>query len=286
MKTKYLLILSVIGWLPHDSTRLDYYSFYTHDKNFFLTYCYSLEGSTMINQSDNYSYYYYNQTEPKMYMRNSLDLVFAVLAIILSILGLFLNACTIAIIIRGDNFGKGIKIQLINLAVADILCSLATVALKASNCLEGFLLMLQLCRVLELFNPLVFLARLISNTAISLERFVAVYFPLKMREYRRRHVITVIIAIWMISALLKIFWSLTNNVYVHHYANPELPCMSKIYLPPTKGRIASYVGFVCLPVLIIVTCYTLICIKLKRRKVIGEQHRSNYSSVNIQVNKT
>ena len=242
----------------------------------------------MINQSDNYSYYYYNETEPRTHLNNSLDLVYTVLTFILAIVGLFFNACTITIIIRGDNFGKGIKIQLMNLAVADVLCSLASVTAEISDSVEGLPMLhkLNFCRMLQMLNPIVFLGSLLSNTAISLERFVAVYFPLKMREYRRRHVITVIATVWVLSVLINLQWLLTNDIYVHHYANPEFACISQNYLPPTKLRIASYAGFVCLPVLIIVTCYTLICIKLKRRKVIGEQHRSSHSSVNIQVRKT
>ena len=254
-----------------------------------LICCCSLESSTMINQSDNYSYYYYNETEPRTHLNNSLDLVYTVLTFILAIVGLFFNACTITIIIRGDNFGKGIKIQLMNLAVADVLCSLASVTAEISDSVEGLPMLhkLNFCRMLQMLNPIVFLGSLLSNTAISLERFVAVYFPLKMKEYRRRHVITVTVAVWILPVLMNLQRLFTSDVYFRDYFSPdEFACLSEIYLPPSTVRIALYVGFVCLPVLIIITCYTLICIKLKRRKVIGEQHRSNHSSVNIQVNKT
>lgn len=239
----------------------------------------------MINQSENYSYYYYSEIVTGADLSMSLDALYNAFIIFLAILGIFFNACTIAIITKGTKFGKGIQIQLINLAVADILCSLVALVTKISDSIEGvpISLILQFCEVLHLLIPLVFQASLLSNTAISLERLVAVYFPLRMREYRQRHVIITTITIWLLAAMTNIYWLLQRSAYDDLHPAVESKCTLRYHVMPTEIQEALYMIINCLPVTIIVASYTLIGIKLMRRKVIGEQHKSSSSHINKRV---
>ena len=235
----------------------------------------------MANASDNYQAELPTNFTP-------LDVIYILLTILSAVLGLCFNSLTIAIIVKGKNFGKNIKIQLTNMAVADTLCSLATLI---SGIAEGLSILrvpyiLEFCGLLQFVNALLFHGSLMSNTAISLERFVAVYFPLKMREYRRVHVVTVVIAVWLLSFLDLAQWISDIKMFTDPQFNPERVCTAQTYLAPTDAMIASYVTCACFPVFIIVVSYTLICIKLKRRKVIGEEIRCRNSYVNIQVNIT
>ena len=232
----------------------------------------------MVNQSENYScYYYYNDTEPRTHCYNLLETAYVASTLSVATLGLFFNVCAITIITKGKRFGKSIKTQLINLTVADMLCSVVSIVSKVFTGLKG-LSAVQFWIALEFLVSFVFLASLLSNTAISLERFVAVYFPLKMREYRRKHVTIVVVTIWTLSAVTNALWFLKGE------GTPEFKCYYYQYdAPPTGIRLVLYGVIVCCPVIIMITCYTLICIKLKRRKVIGERRWRKQSRVNIQV---
>ena len=59
----------------------------------------------------------YNEMELDSIINLSIHVLFA-------ILGICLNSLTILVLLRGSKFGKAIKIQLINLAIADLLSSL------------------------------------------------------------------------------------------------------------------------------------------------------------------
>ena len=238
----------------------------------------------MLDCSKNYSYYY-NDTEPRTHSDNLLEVAYVGITVFLSILGLCFNACAVTIIIKGSKFGKSIRIQLINMAVADILCSLAAIVSGISDSLEGLPVsyVVQFQKAQQFTMPVLYIASLLSNTVISMERFVAVYFPLKMREYRRRHVITVIVIIWVLSVVVNLQLLLKKDAIVYHPVNIRLACTLKRKPPLSVVRVASYVIVICLPVVIIVTCYTLIGVKLARRTVIGVKRGNRQSSVNTQV---
>ena len=205
-----------------------------------------------------------------------------------ALLGLFLNTLTITILLKGKKFGKGIRIQLVNLAVTDTLCSLVALVYAI---VEGVVVLpsfsgystLKVCGFLQYVATLLFKASLMSNTVISLERFVAVYFPLKMRDYQRRHIIAVTIAIWIFAFLSNLQLLYRVKFYSSPLYNPNYLCISKIFFSPTAMDISMYSACYFIPVAIIITCYTLISIKLKRRKIIGESHDTKDHSVNIQV---
>ena len=221
---------------------------------------------------------------PRTYLTPS-DIAYITIYGLAALVGLCLNSLTIAIIVNGIKFGKGIKIQLTNMAVADILCSIATLS---SGIVEGLTVLpipyiWEVCGLMQLVNIVFFQASLLSNTAISLERFVAVYFPLKMREYRRRHVIIITVGIWILSVLINLSYIEEFHFYADPLTNPDKFCISELYLAPSAITLVGYSICYFLPLTVIVTSYTLICIKLRRRKVVGEQQSSKDQLVNIQV---
>ena len=219
---------------------------------------------------------------------SSLNIANICIYVLSALLGLFLNTLTIAILLKGKKFGKGIRIQLVNLAIADTLCSLVALVYAI---VEGVVVLpsfssystLKVCGLLQYIMNLLFQASLMSNTAISLERFVAVYFPLKMRDYQRCHVIAVTIAIWIFALVSSLPLVYKMGLYSNPSYNPDYLCMSKLFFIPSPTNIAVYSACYFLPVAVIVTSYTLISIKLKRREVIGERTDADNQRVNIQV---
>ena len=208
--------------------------------------------------------------------------------VVAAILGLSLNILTIIIIIKGKKFGNGIKIQLVNLAVANILCSLSALV---PAIVDGLLLLpnlnigvtIMVCDLLHYAMRVSFQASLTSSTSISLERFVAVYRPIKIREYRCRHIVLTTITIWILSIAVNIQLLFKQDFYSDYAEDSNQTCIFELYVKHSPfDYISDLVGFF-LPLITIVTSYLLICIRLKRRKVIGEQPESSKQQANHQV---
>ena len=223
--------------------------------------------------------------EPRIFL-SSLDIAYISIYGLSALLGLFLNTLTITILLKGKKFGKGIRIQLVNLAVADTLSSLVVFIFAI---FEGLLavpninvyVILDVCGILHYFLNFQFQASLMSNTAISLERFVAVYFPLKIREYRRRHVIAVTIAIWILTFVVDMPWIFEIELHADPSFNKNHFCTSELFLEPVELDLIIYSTCYFFPLTIIVTSYTLICIKLKRRRQIGDHHTVNQQHAQV-----
>ena len=98
-----------------------------------------------------------------------------------AILGTSLNAGSILVIAFGKMCGKGIKLQLVNLAITNMVGAVLIPSYLIStfqpHAYYSFLSS-SLCKFLlwTIYSP--FYVSLLCNMVISLERFVAIYFPL------------------------------------------------------------------------------------------------------------
>jgi hypothetical protein len=91
-----------------------------------------------------------------------------------------------------------VKIQLINLAIADMLAAVVLFIPAISFLLDiNFQWNISLCILFRFVNGLPLFASILSSTAISLERFVIVYFPLKASGYTKTYKYVVVVIIWL-----------------------------------------------------------------------------------------
>lgn len=203
-------------------------------------------------------------------------------------LGLLLNILTLIIILKGRRFGKGIKLQLVNLAIADLILSLTV---PGSSVVGEYITLpypnsTVLCRSQVYLTLVSGYGSLLSSTAISLEKFVAVCFPLKMVMYQRRHIVTIIILIWVFAVSSQLHVLVYSDVYPRNANNGALMCkvfgdrqfewyhfISSIYTP---------IIFL-LPAATICVMYALVGTKLLLRKRIGSKHLSNRKTGNYKV---
>ncbi|XP_067951362.1 mu-type opioid receptor-like [Watersipora subatra] len=203
-----------------------------------------------------------------------------------AILGVTLNVLALVIIICGKRFSRHLKVQLTNLAVADLLCS---ILLPGSGVIGAVLDVsypnsLVLCKAHVFVTYTIFYSSLLFNAAVAVEKMMAVYFPFAMLNYTKNHVIIVTACGWIVAALCQIglLTSCELAVNVNHQENLACyPYKTVTHYNPREYQmivIASAIKY-WTPSAVIAIAYGLIAIKLCRRKNIGESRgrRTHFS---------
>ena len=207
-------------------------------------------------------------------------------------IGSILNGFTIAVIVKGKHFGQNIRLQLLNISVIDLLCCMVTpttIVLGAVTTIP-YPNSNTLCQLQQYLTYSLFYVSLLVNAAIAIEKFIAVYFPLTILKYERRHIVSVIILAWTLAFLLHIDVAIDSLVYPNPDANHTLACLySSSFVTPSKGDYQLFTMKTALKYLVpsftILTAYILIAIKLKQKKEVGD-NTFNRKTINRQVSNT
>ncbi|XP_067939472.1 allatostatin-A receptor-like [Watersipora subatra] len=172
---------------------------------------------------------------------------------------------TVFAIALGKNISSKIKLQLINLAAADLL--LAGLYIPYVSYIyydKQYLRTSWECRI---YLPLALAglhASPIFSAVISLERLFIIFYPLKAKLYTRAHKIVVIICVWLFAAIPEIVKSGYREIAIDSRSG-----VPKCRISPGWNYIAgiwlSVMRYV-IPVVTVVVSYTFIFIKLRRRK--------------------
>lgn len=181
---------------------------------------------------------------------------FVVIYLLESVLGITFNVLTILIIKYGKHVGKAIHLQLINLAVADILIS---IVIPLTNMFHFPIIpriifpnSVIFCKIFMLVSSGTLSTALFWSVVISVERFVAIYFPFKVLGRQRKHKIMLIVAVWMCSYIASIDTLIFGEISVR---NGEPYCKTNLTNTAKAWRIA-FKTFI--PVIIIITMYVLL----------------------------
>ena len=179
----------------------------------------------------------------------------------IAIVGLILNLSTIFIISLGKNVSQEVKIQLVNLAIADLLMSIFD-PLKNSLLLFpdlSFLGNLSLCRFYIFLKQAAHNGSLFCNAALSLERFVIIFFPFKASKYSKSHKFIVIAIIWICASLP----SAGNVIDAEIVQDGDISqCVAVGYILPFEVDVWLNTLQYLLPAGIIIVVYFVIYIKL------------------------
>ena len=120
----------------------------------------------------------------------------------MGVLGAVINALTILIIASGKATGKDLKIQLINIAVADLLMALFDPSYSASvYTRQSFPDNIHLCRLYRFTRHAAHYGGLVSRLVASIEISVMVFSPVRAARYKRTHKILVVVFIWLLAWL-------------------------------------------------------------------------------------
>ena len=194
--------------------------------------------------------------------------------LLMAVLGVVLNILTIIIIKRGKHSSKEIRIQLINLAIVDGLSALFFPATSMVTVLMiSFPESTALCKITRFIGYGALYTSPLWNVAISLERFTAVFFPLKMINYSKNYKLAVAGLVGVCGFLPEIDSLLHAQIVTWNrmrICTTNSPLAQK---NPVLFDILIVLKYV-LPALIIVVVYTAIAIRLMLRKRIGERDGS------------
>ncbi|XP_067942592.1 rhodopsin-like [Watersipora subatra] len=202
--------------------------------------------------------------------------------ILQSTLGVVLNIITILAISFGKKTGKKVKMQLINLAVAD--CLMALFVVPGYTYVDELSLSTNLqCKLFFFTYYALSHAGLICNSVISIERAFIVLFPLQEKFYRKVHRIYVIMFIWLCTTLPEIEELLYQEL-ITGYVNGN----SYITCARTDGaqkQILAMLLWCIIPVSVILMSYTAIFLKLflRRRSSITQNASTKQQASSQQV---
>ncbi|XP_064550116.1 neuropeptide SIFamide receptor [Drosophila montana] len=212
----------------------------------------------------------------------AMSIVYCVAYIVVFLVGLIGNSFVIAVVLRAPRMRTVTNYFIVNLAIADILvivfCLPATLI---GNLFVPWMLGWLMCKFVPYIQGVSVAASVYSLIAVSLDRFIAIWWPLKQMTKRRARIM--IIGIWVIALVTTIPWLLFfdlvpaeevfSDALVSTYAQPQYLCQ-EVWPPGTDGNLyfllANLVACYLLPMSLITLCYVLIWIKVSTRSIPGE----------------
>ncbi|XP_067931183.1 somatostatin receptor type 2-like [Watersipora subatra] len=158
-------------------------------------------------------------------------------------LGILLNGSTIFVIALGEHTGSKVKIQLINMAVADCLSAILHFGYLNSDILFE--------------SPVYYFCSFVGSNvaytghiAISIERCAAIFSPFRTKNFRTIHEIIVVFIVWLFGGVYTVLQLLREYNYVGS---------------PTMWTIVAVLQY-SVPTTIAIVCYTMVVVKLCMRK--------------------
>ena len=186
----------------------------------------------------------------------------------MAVLGVILNTFTLLTVGCGRHIDSKIKIQLMNLAFADLLMALFdppdhTKVVYRNLSFPGNT---AACKLYQFACGVSHYATLFCNAAISLERFVIIFFPFRAARYRKVHRYIVILLIW-ICAVLPAYPSLIQAEVIRYYDSSFCLIVQASRNQYSDADLWTPSLFALVPALVIVAIYAMIFIKLCIRRI-------------------
>ncbi|XP_062715955.1 neuropeptide SIFamide receptor isoform X2 [Aedes albopictus] len=214
--------------------------------------------------------------EYELFYRHSstMTAVYCVAYFVVFIVGLIGNSFVIAVVFRAPRMRTVTNFFIVNLAVADVLvivfCLPATLM---SNIFVPWMLGWLMCKTVPYIQGVSVAASVYSLIAVSLDRFLAIWWPLKLQITKRRARF-MIVCIWVIALSSTIPWALFFELVPIFPEAPEIQLCVEVWPPGTDGALyfllANLVACYLLPMVLITICYILIWIKVWRRSIPGD----------------
>ncbi|XP_038120986.1 neuropeptide SIFamide receptor [Culex quinquefasciatus] len=214
--------------------------------------------------------------EYELFYRHSstMTAVYCVAYFVVFIVGLIGNSFVIAVVFRAPRMRTVTNFFIVNLALADVLvivfCLPATLM---SNIFVPWMLGWLMCKTVPYIQGVSVAASVYSLIAVSLDRFLAIWWPLKLQITKRRARF-MIVCIWIIALSSTIPWALFFQLVPISPQAPEIQLCLEVWPPGTDGKLyfllANLVACYLLPMTLITICYILIWIKVWRRSIPGD----------------
>ncbi|XP_061397673.1 neuropeptide SIFamide receptor [Musca vetustissima] len=205
-----------------------------------------------------------------------MTIVYCIAYVIVFLVGLVGNSFVIAVVLRMRNMRTVTNYFIVNLAIADILvivfCLPATLM---SNIFVPWILGWLMCKTVPYIQGVSVAASVYSLIAVSLDRFIAIWWPLRQLSKSRARFM--ILCIWIIAFGTTIPWALYFDLVPATEAFPAAPDMylcQEVWPPGTSGNLyfllAHLMACYVVPMVLITLCYVLIWIKVSTRSIPGD----------------
>ncbi|XP_060802316.1 neuropeptide SIFamide receptor-like [Amyelois transitella] len=197
--------------------------------------------------------------------------VYCAAYLLVFVVGLIGNCFVIAVVYRSPRMRTVTNFFIVNLAVADILvivfCLPATLM---SNIFVPWVLGWLMCKTVPYVQGLSVAASVYSLVAVSLDRFLAIWWPLKCQITKRRARM-MIVFIWIFAIVVTTPWVFFFDLVVVFEDNPSVRLCLDVWPNPLSEILYFVIGnlIFCyiLPMVLITMCYILIWIKVWRRSI-------------------
>ncbi|KAG8013991.1 Neuromedin-U receptor 1 [Nibea albiflora] len=239
--------------------------------------------------------------------RSSVFLPVCVTYLIIFFTGVLGNSLTCAVILRYRVMQTPTNYYLLSLAVSDLLVLLLGMPLELYDLWQNypFLLGEGGCYFKTFLFETVCFASILNVTALSVERYVAVVHPLKVKHMTTRaHVKRVILMLWVLSMLCAVPNTSLHGIAVLHKFGRQFPqsAICAVVKPTSMYNLIILIStlvFFLLPMLIISILYLLIGLRLHSERLVtmvdtrcsfgpeslSRSHKQKLSKRNLQVTK-
>ncbi|XP_018299796.1 SIFamide receptor [Mycetomoellerius zeteki] len=230
----------------------------------------TMEDQILFNASKNLSVI--EHASDRFYRHSmAMSAVYCVAYVVVFVVGLIGNSCVIAVVYRSPRMRTVTNFFIVNLAVADVLvivfCLPATLM---SNIFVPWILGWFMCKAVAYIQGVSVAASVYSLVAVSLDRFLAIWWPLKCQITKRRARM-IIVVIWFIALTMTSPWLLFFDLVSIYDDDPDLRFCLEKWPHPKDGSLFFLIGnlILCyvLPMILISLCYILIWIKVWRRHI-------------------
>ena len=209
----------------------------------------------------------------------AIERIFYIIYILAIVLGAGGNLISIIVFTNGRRCNTDIRGFLINLAVADLLMAIICIPFSFTSALmRNWIFSAPMCPIILFTQMLSVTVSVYTNTAISIDRFLAIKYPLKLLRTSRRHVHWVIGAVWIVSAGICAVQLWVTRVTVQDDGSQ----VCRENWPQSENGIDFRKWYTLLvliityiiPVVFIITMYGLVCVQLWIRTTPGVLNQS------------
>ena len=187
------------------------------------------------------------------------------------------NSLVLVVVYRNENkrMRTTINFFIVSMSCSDLLITFCNIALVISSYTTGYLipssgiLGIVFCKVALLFYYLSIEMSLLNLAAITIDRFIGVFYPIK-RFFTNRSAKVVIGVMWLVGTLFNLPLVINSTLNKTKKQNFRF-CTFNFTLNDLRVfAITFFLVFIVLPLLIMVILYSSIVVKLFQQKAPGE----------------
>ena len=210
---------------------------------------------------------------------------------VIFIIALFGNSFGLFLALKKSSSSRITNLFIANMAVADLLLTFTVMPFQVAYIYRGAVwfggtIGTITCKALFYVMPVSIAATVLTMLIISINRFYAVFYPLKGKLSRKPRILSAII--WILSFVLMIPYVFYSDVELNIGQNAFVCLQFSPRADPDVIRIFQICLFIILfafPLLMMAILYVLICRKMWLRKIPGNISRTNRAVIEMSKRK-